>query len=283
MANNMFSGLEQLGLGDMSNLDVFEEEKKKEAGSSGQSAVKEVKEEDLLYDKTYTCPLCDSEFKVKAVRVGKNKIIGSDSDLRARYNYVDPIKYDSIVCNHCGYTALIRYFKNSSTAQLKLIKENISSKFRGVDETAPVYSYDEAIVRFQLALANAIVKKANDSEKAFIILKLAWLLRGKAEGMPTDMENYDEAVKDLKVQEHAYIEKAYEGFKRAIQKESFPMCGMDEYTVIYLTADLARQCKDYSIAMKLLGEVITSKQPSQRLKDKARDMKDMIRKEENKQ
>lgn len=280
MSDNLFSGLEQLGLGDMSGLDVFEEEKKQEQEKEVKSP--EVTEEELLYDKTYTCPLCDKSFKTKVIRTGKNKLISTDTDLRSKYSIVDIVKYDCVVCGNCGYATLTRYFGKDTSKQLSLIKENISSKFKGIDENASIYSYDEAFIRYQLALANAIVKKAHESERAYICLKMAWLLRGKSENLPEDTENIESVREELKKQEQQFIENAYQGFKMAMQKESFPICGMDEFTFLYLTAELARKSKDYAISLKLISDIITSKNAAPKIKDRARDLKEMIKEEVNK-
>lgn len=280
MSDNLFSGLKQLGLGDISELEVYGEEKKPEQQEKAKAP--ELTEEEMLYDKTYKCPLCDRTFKTKVIRAGKNKLIGTDTDLRAKYNIVDPIKYDCIVCDNCGYAALTRFYGKVTSKQLELIKENISLKFKGIDATAPVYSYDEAFIRYQLALANAIVRKAHESEKGYICLKTAWLIREKAEHLTEDMEGIEEAREELKNQEMQFIQKAYEGFKIAMQKESFPICGMDEYTFLYVTAELARKCKDYSISLKLISDIITSRTASPKIKDRAREIKDMIKEEVSK-
>lgn len=277
MGKDIFSGLSQLGLGDMSGMDLFEEEKKAESTGENTVKPKEVTEEDLLFDKVYTCPCCENKFKAKAIRAGKNKLISQDTDLRAKYSIVDPVKYDCIVCNNCGYAALVRYFDKSTSTQLKLIRDNISGKFKGVDETAPTYTYDEALVRYQLALANAVVKKAKNSEKAFICLKTAWIIRGKSESIPEDMEDIKEVKRELYKQEMGYIQNAYKGFKIAMQTEDFPICGMDEFTFLYLTAELARKCKDFNVSMKLISDIITSTKSSTRIKDKARELKDRIK------
>ena len=55
-----------------------------------------------------------------------------------------------------------------------------------------------------------------------------------------------------------------------------PICGMDEWTCIYLVADLARQCEDYAVSMKLLSDLIVSKTASAKLKDRARDMRKLL-------
>ena len=57
---NLFAGLESLGLNIKDNVDVYEKEKKENQSAGVKKAqVKEIQEEDLLFDKTYTCPVCD--------------------------------------------------------------------------------------------------------------------------------------------------------------------------------------------------------------------------------
>lgn len=281
---NMFSGLESLGLGNLSEMQLFEKkDKEKEKDTLKKEAgFTEVKEEDLLFDKTFTCKVCDKEFKSKMVRTGKVKLIGSDTDLRPKYQHVDSLKYDAIVCPYCGYAALSRFFNYMTDAQAKLIKENISSRFKGLKEKEAVLSYDEAITRHKLALVNAVVKHAKSSEKAYICLKLAWLYRGKSENLPEDTKNPEEVKKQLAELEKESISNAYEGFMEAFSKEPFPLCGMDELTVTYLTADLARRTGKYEDSLRMIARVLTSKEANERIKSKARDMKEMIREETGK-
>ena len=153
-----------------------------------------MQEHDYLFDKAFKCPICDKDFKAKTVKVGKVKLAGTDLDLRPKYDQVDLIKYDVIMCPHCGYATLSRFFKFVTTPQAKHIRESISASFKPQEETKEIYSYDDALERYQLTLVNAIVKQAKPSEKAYICLKTAWLLRGKAEHMDTAAPD-DEAQK----------------------------------------------------------------------------------------
>ena len=126
--SNLFAGLESLGLKVKKDIDVFEEEKKEEAGT-GQGAEnkpKEISEESLLFEKTHKCPVCDTEFKCKMVRTGKAKLVSQDMDLRPKYQGIDPLKYDAILCPTCGYASLNRYFNFVMSSQAKQIKEQIS-------------------------------------------------------------------------------------------------------------------------------------------------------------
>ena len=60
-----------------------------------------LKEEDIVFQKTYDCPVCYKEFKTLAVRAGKIYSRDMDEDLRPIYKSLDPLKYEAIVCPHC--------------------------------------------------------------------------------------------------------------------------------------------------------------------------------------
>lgn len=279
---NLFSGLEAFGLGKMSNLEVYASDdkssKKSGAGADGEEKAKVV-EADLIFDKSYTCPVCDKEFKVKTVKTGKVKLISADTDLRPKYQLVDSLKYDAIVCPHCGYSALNRFFNYMTSAQAKLIKEQISTSFKGIEIDEEVLSYDDAIARHKLVLVNTIVKKSKLSERAYTCLKTAWLLRGKAEALLAENQggNTKETVTELQKEELEFLTNAYEGFVDAFSKEMFPMCGMDENTMTYLVADLARRIGKYEESSRWISKVLIARDANERIKTKARELKELLK------
>lgn len=276
----IFSGLENFGLGKLKNIDVYEDEKTKAKEAGVKHADKpKVTEADLLFEKSYTCPCCDKEFKAKTVRTGKVKLESADTDLRPKYQLMDALKYDAIVCPHCGYAALNRFFNYLASVQRKMIKEQISANFKGLDDSGAVYSYDDAIARHKLALVNTVVKKGKTSERAYTCLKLAWVLRGKAENLPKETPDYDKVIAELQKEENELIENAYDGFTQSFMKENFPICGMDELTSTYLVADLARRSGKYEEALRWISRVITARDANERIKNKARELKELIREE----
>lgn len=279
---SLFSGLEKFGLGKLEKMEVFDKETKKQTNADGKTEKPKVTEEDLLFDKTFTCPVCDEEFHSKMIRTGKVKLLSADTDLRPKYQLVDSLKYDALVCPKCGYAALSRFFKFMMPAQAKLIRENISKNFSGLSTTGNIYTYDDAIARHKLALVNAVVKKAKTSEKAYTCLKMAWLYRGKAETLPKETADYDKVIKELAKEEKELLTNAYEGFLSAFSKESFPMCGMDELTVTYLLADLARRVGRYEESSRWISKVLTSRQANERIKNRARDIKELLDKDTKK-
>lgn len=274
---NLFSGLEALGLKKLSNMNVYDEKEKVEKRAPEAEKRDTVDEADFVFDKSYTCPACDKEFKSKMVKTGKFKLQKVDTDLRPVYQFVDPLKYDAIVCPHCGYAALSRFFKYITSTQANLIKENISDSFQGLEEYGDVYSYDDAIVRHKLVLANTIIKKAKTSERAYTCLKLAWLMRGKAESLPEDAPDYKEQVAALAKEEFAFIKNAYEGFEEAFSKETFPMCGMDENTLTLLVAELARKIGKTDECSRWISRILVARDANERLKAKAREIKSLLR------
>lgn len=274
----LLSGLSDLGLGKLEGTKIYSDVDNTE--QNAQPAVEEEKvpefnEETMLFDKKCECPVCGSVFSYRSVRSGKLKLIGTDSDLRPKYDKMDPAKYDAIVCTACGYGVLGRFLQPLPSAQVKLVKESICGKVKGVPNS-PVLSYDDAIQRYQLVLASSIVKRAKDSEKAYVCLKLAWMIRGKKESLSLDLEDYDEQIRALNNDENEALRSAFEGFIAARGKELFPMAGMDEMTVDYLLAVLASRFQHFDIAQKLIGDILLSKTANNRIKDKARDLKEQI-------
>lgn len=269
----LLSGLGNFGLGNLENMDLYEKPKKKEEEAAAPVVVQE---QDFLFDKTFTCPICDKDFKARTVKIGKAKLIGTDPDLRPKYEQVDLLKYDVIMCPHCGYAALSRYFKFITSPQAKRITETISKNFKPITETKEIYTYDEALERYKLTLANAIVKIAKNSEKAYICLKTAWLLRGKGENLDKADPEYEAKKKQVAEEESEFLKNALDGFLAARQSETFPMCGMDESTVDYVISVTATKFEQYDVASKLISQIIASPNTNPRMKDKARDLKEEI-------
>lgn len=275
----IFSGMANLGLGNLTNADIYADQEKDKAAETGEKAVAKVQEKDLIYDKTFECPVCGAKFSTKIMKSGKAKLLHADQDLRPVYEGIDATKYDVLMCSNCGNTALTRFLPMMTAAQGKMIKENISKSVKIPVFEGETYSYEDAMVQYQLALACAVVKRAKNSEKAYICLKSAWLLRGYGEYLEHDGEyEGDRAakLKELKANEEEYLLNAYNGFVEARQTEGFPMCGMDEITIDFLIAVLATRFKKYDVAGKLVASILTSPSANARTKDKARELKEQI-------
>lgn len=271
----LLSGLGKLGLKNLEGMNLYEEEKKAEEAAV-KAAAPVMQETDYLFDKSFECPICDGKIKARTMKAGKAKLLRADTDLRPVYENIEPLKYDVILCPHCGYAAISRYFKGLTPSQMKAIKEAISASFQPIKEEKDTYTYEEAVNRYKLCLANAIVKRAKSSEKAYICLKTGWLLRSMKENLDKSTPDYEKQVTEITEQEEEFLQNALEGFLAARQSENYPMCGMDEITVEYLIAALALECDQYDVSSRIISGILVSTSATTRMKDKARELKDML-------
>jgi uncharacterized protein (DUF2225 family) len=279
----IFSGFEKLGLGNIEGEALFEDPRKKETVVKKEEPKKKlqlVNEEDYLFDKKYKCPVCDSDFEARTVRTGKVKIKNVDIDLRPDYEELDQNKYDVIACPACGYAALGRYFPNLTKYQIDDIRVKICMNYKHEPCKDPVYTYEYAKRLYQLCLANAVVKKAKNSEKAYICLKSAWVIRGETQRLDPNDDDYETRKAENDAQEKELLVNALNGFAMARQTEEFPIAGMDATTLDYLMAALAVETGQRDMASKMIGEILTSRVANSRIKDKARALKEMLMEKE---
>lgn len=261
---NIFEELREIGFENLEKVELFppkEEisEKEKERNKKTYSI------EEVLYDKSYVCPVCNKEFKSKAIRSGKNRLLTVDLDLKANYDTVNPLLYECIVCENCGYAALSKNFNVLTTSQIRWIKEQICSRYK-THHYPPVLTEKDGIQRYKLALLNSYVKKSKDGEKAYICLKIAWLYR--------DMK--EKALEEL------FLQHALTGFENAYSNERFPIFELGELTTAYIIADIYRRMKAYDKAMQWVSFVVVDRSVSLRLKTKALHLKGVISEEKRK-
>ncbi len=275
---NLFSGLEKFGFSGNKELDITSDEKtaqKKE--KKGTAEVKILEEKDFLLDHKCTCPICDKTFNTKQIKTGKIKRKEADEDLRPNFDGVDTVKYDTTVCPYCGYAALNKEFEHLSPTQRRLIREEVTSKYKpGEVKDEETYSYDVAIDRLRLALICDMAKRAKLSDKAYICLKIAWLLRGQMKELPRETDEDKALLKQKKAEYDVFYKQAYEGFIQAISTEIPPFCGMQTSTLEFMLANMAIYFKKYDVASKLVANLLGNPSTPSRVKDKSRDLKDKI-------
>lgn len=279
---DLLSGLEQFGINvEQGNTEIYADEKRKEQSKVKTSDEKTVvraqrPETEFLFTKRIRCTICDRVFDVRMVKNARVKRLQPDFDLRPRFENIDTLKYDVYACPYCGYAAMGRYFEHLTKGQIQLVKDNVCANFKRTGDAEPdSYTYEQAIARYKLALYNSMVKRAKTSEKAYTCLKISWLYREMA-GM--DAASEEEKAKKAeyeKLQEEFYKE-AYEGFQKALATETFPMCGMDSFTMDYLIASMACHFKDFSYASKAVSNILSSQIADRRIKNRALELKEEI-------
>lgn len=259
--DDIFSGLENLGFDDLNDLKVYGDKKKNETIIQK----KELNPKDHLFEKQVDCPVCGTSFKTPFVKVNSPRMKGQDSDLFIRYDVINPYLYDVWICNSCGYSAMKADFPKIKSFQKETVLSAITPKWKG--RLYPeIFDEKISIERLKLALVNAIYIEAKNSTKAMICLKTAWMYR-----LLADDKN-----------EISFLSQALKGFNEAYINEDFPIYGMQRYSIMYLIGELNRRVKNYSEAMKWFSSVITTPGVPQKVKDLARDCKDLIKDEQNK-
>lgn len=223
-----------------------------------------LKEKSLLYDREVTCPICGNIFKAKSIKTSSYRILKKDSDLFIRYSIINPYFYDVWVCNECGYAAMKTDFNKIRNFQIDAVKERVTPSWTP-REYPEIYNIDLAIERFKLSLLNYVVIESAWSKKALNCLKLAWMYR----------------LKENEGKEKLFLNQALESLKEAYSSEDFPIYGMSKYTTMYLIGELLRRTGDCQDALIWFSGVITSPGVPNRLKNLARDQRDLIKEEQN--
>lgn len=273
--DNLFKDLESMGITGGDRIDLFPDESKKE---KPKVLKKVVNTSDIVYERSINCPACGKSFKTTSIRSGRVRFVDTDLDLRPIYSGFDPIPYDVVVCNHCGYAGLNKYFQSLSEFKAKNIKAEISANYKG--KVYPeILSYELAIERYKLALFNSAVGHDANGTKAYLCLKISWLYRGWRLELAEEESEDKDLYKNLMIQEILFVKNAYEGFLIAYENEDFPIMSIDQGSMEYLIAELARRLGKFAEARKWLSRVIQRKNTNKRLHEKIFEVKDLINKE----
>lgn len=280
---DIFSGLGNLGFGnvDIENIYAEQDKQNEEEKATSSASQVQVKEEDFIFDKSYACPVCDAKIKAKTVRTGKARVVATDSDLRPIVEGIEPLKYEVILCNRCGYAVTSKYMGPLASIQKKKVKEAVCANYKPMEESGSVYSYEEAITRYKLALLNSVVKMSKASEKAYTCLKAGWLARSYSESLEDNEENKAK-ISEIKALEAEFMKKAYEGFITALSQEKFPISGMDNNTLTLLLASLAKSYGTLEDSAKFVADLLLNPNCPERIKNKARLLKEELIQEKKK-
>ena len=236
-------------------------------------------EEEFIFDKKMVCVVCDKPFTTKVLKSNRARRIGSDADLRPRFEHIDTIKYGICSCPHCGYSAMHSAFSHVVSRQINNIKEQVCSHFLPEDRSDwTSYTYDQALRMHELALQCAEAKLAKSGEKSYIHLLMAWLYREKeaqAEHITVDdLREMERKTCHEQAEEH-YL-AAFEGFQQAMMHEMLPIAGLNQPTLEYILAYMAFHFGKLEVSAKLISSVLTTSAASRNVKDRALELKDQI-------
>lgn len=221
----------------------------------------ELEKEHIIVYKEKECPVCQKSFNQSVARKIKLRNIGSDIDLRQYYDPCDPLYYDIILCQNCGYAADGIFFENLSRVQREKLLNALKESYSPF-EYPLVYTEEHALKRHAQAFYCADIKNAPKSEKSYLFLKTAWLFR--------DIGN--------KEKEKVFLNNALKGFEEAYSEEEFPICTMDDYTFRYLIGAVHYLCENYTASAKWIYPIVAEQNISPRLKSRALNLKEELRK-----
>ncbi len=193
-----------------------------------------------LYNKEIQCPVCSHKFEITKVKTKACRVSSRDTDLCVNYEGLNPMLYDIWVCENCGYAAFAEKFEEIRSKDADLIRAEISPRWHKRSYKGE-RTIETAIETFKLALYNLQVRKAKSSEMAKICLRIGWLYR---------FLNDDREMDFLKFALNQYDE--------AYQKEKFPIDKLDEFTCMYMIAELHRRTGNKEEAVRWFSRLISS-------------------------
>ena len=132
-----------------------------------------------------------------------------------------------------------------------------------VEERKELYSY----MKWQAA--------AERSKRLYLEAEQEFLKEQREQLMKENDAAKDE-IAQLFEAEKECLTNAFEGFKDAFGKEDFPMCGMDQHTVLYLLGELAFRTGNIDEAKKYVSNVLVARDANNRIKNKALELKERI-------
>lgn len=195
---------------------------------------------DALYSKELVCPVCKNKIEVTKVKSKACVVSSKDTDFCLYYEGINPILYEAWVCEYCGYAALGERFEELTDKQAQKIKTGISPYWKSRSFNGE-RNIDLALEAYKLALYNLQKIEAKSSELAKVCIRIAWLYR-----MKKDEREYD------------FLKHALRFYLDTYENEKFPVNKLDEYTCIYMIAELYRRTGNVDEAVLWFSRLITS-------------------------
>ncbi len=218
-----------------------------------------------ILEKKMSCPICHEQFVTPRARMPKIRLHEIDTDLRPYYEGIDVVAYEVVTCPNCGYSAIFKTFDNITEARRQEIADFMKDKYQK-KEWPKIVDTQTAIEKFLLALQCLTPKHSNIGEHAYIYLKMAWLFRVHTR-------------EDAKEKEQFCLQKFVECAEQTFAEVRFPILDFEESVFLYLIGEECRRIGDYERAYKYVGKVLLDKNSSDKLRERAKDVRDLIRDE----
>jgi uncharacterized protein (DUF2225 family)/CRP-like cAMP-binding protein len=134
-------------------------------------------QQEHLYMKYYSCPVCKKSFQSYAVKYHNLKLVVTDDDFRLHYESLDPIYFEVITCPHCWYSSIAEYFEKISTPEHLFNKR--MSNIRNRVKLNPFEDINAIFTSYYLALDCISSYMTFEKETALgkVWLRLSWLYK----------------------------------------------------------------------------------------------------------
>ncbi len=130
-----------------------------------------------LYDKNISCPVCDHNFPVRAIRASRLRLAKSQKDFREIHENFDKLWYQVWSCPSCYYSAMYSEFNeidNRTKEKLYLLQTDYRNSISlNVDNMSP--DINQVFIRHYLALNTKNLMKKMDFKVCRLWISLAWL------------------------------------------------------------------------------------------------------------
>ena len=194
---------------------------------------------EILYDKTYKCPLCTIKFSTKKARQGRLKVVKQDKDFCKHYESVNPNYYLVNVCPSCGY-AFTDNFEQLTPAKKEVIKERISEKWSERD-FGGIRDWNMALESMKLGFLCGRLKEENKNVLAGLVLHIAWIYR-KA--------GYEK-------EEKRFLQNAKKLYLEVYEKDT--SAEVNVARLLYLLGELERRLGNEKVAVNWFSRIVSDK------------------------
>lgn len=200
-----------------------------------------------LYDKNYTCVMCEHTFTTKKVRSRFVKIVSFDTDFAPVYDkdLENPNFYYVNVCPHCGYSFTDDFNSYFPPGAKQALSDKVCSQWVPHDFSER-RSLDDAGQTYKLGAYCSVLKKEKHIVIAGLYIRLAWLYRSQ--------QDESQEMRFLKLALREYTESYSTGDYNGTQ--------VSELRLMYLIGDLSRRTGNSQDAMRFFSKVIEKQKQS---------------------
>ena len=136
-------------------------------------------DQEYLRLRSFTCPVCGSNFTCMVENSAKLKASSVDEDFRLHYDEIEPMYYEVIICSNCWYSALQEYFEKGMATEYLFSKRMLPYKAALIVNFDKISDVNDVFMRYYLAIlcAESCFSSVKDINLAKLWLRLSWIYK----------------------------------------------------------------------------------------------------------